>query len=40
VFISSDEKLVANFDADMLLGGIKLLPSFLSRDGKTEFFDL
>jgi hypothetical protein len=40
VFISSSEKLVANFDSDMLLGGAKLLPSFLSRDGKIEFFDI
>ncbi len=37
---SVEEKLVANFDADMTLNGVKLLPSFLSRDGKVEFFDL
>lgn len=32
--------MVANFDADMILNGVKLLPAFLSRDGKQEFFDI
>lgn len=38
--IGSDEKLVANLDANMTLNGTNLLPSFLSRDGQVEFFDL
>jgi hypothetical protein len=40
IMSSVSEKLVVNFDAEMTLNGGKLLPSFLSRDGKTEFFDL
>lgn len=31
---------MANFDADMTVSGAKLLPSFLVRDGQTEFFDI
>lgn len=38
--VGSDEKLVANLDADMTLNGTNLLPSFLSRGGQVEFFDL
>ncbi len=40
VFISVEESIVANFDANMTLDGTKMLPSFLSREGKIEFFDL
>lgn len=40
VFVSPAEKLVANFDSLLLINEVKLLPSFLSRDGKVEFFDL
>lgn len=40
MYISIDDVLVANFDADMTLSGTKILPSFYSRDGKIEFFDI
>ncbi|MBP7773884.1 hypothetical protein KA071_02220 [Candidatus Gracilibacteria bacterium] len=40
IFIDVDQKIVSNFDADLMLGGAKLLPAFLSRDGKQEFFDI
>ncbi len=40
VYIDTQNKIVANFDADMTVSGSKLLPSFLIRDGKSEFFDI
>lgn len=40
VFIDVNQKLIANFDANVTLGSKKLLPAFLSRDGVQEFFDI
>lgn len=40
MYIDVEQKIVANFDAEMTLNREKLLPSFLSRDGKQEFFDI
>lgn len=40
IFVDVNQKLIANFDADVMMGSKKLLPAFLSRDGKQEFFDL
>lgn len=40
LFVSTTDKMVANFDAQVVLNGSKLLPSILSQNGKTEFFDL
>lgn len=40
MYVSADDKRVANFDAEMTLGGTKLLPSFYSQNGTTDFFDI
>lgn len=39
-YIDTNQKIVANFDAEILVNSAKLLPAFLSREGKQEFFDI
>lgn len=40
MFIDVSSDVVANFDGEVLMNGQKLLPSFLVRNGKQDFFDL
>jgi hypothetical protein len=40
VYIDIEQKIIANFDAEVTMGDVKLLPAFLTRDGKQEFFDI
>ena len=40
VYVDHEQELIANFDADVHVDTAKLLPSFLSRYKKTEFFDI